>query len=420
MQNNYLPKPELQSKDLKVAFYKIKKFWLILIIFALLALVIFFAFVRRDTKQSNSSNVNSSIPSKQSSKNKDYIRLIATGDTIAHDALNAQAKNSDGSYDYYQFIKPMQPYFDTSDVNFCNQAVPGGGTKFGISGYPVFNSPLEVARDLNNLGCNVINTGTNHTFDRGQDVIDAELNYWDTLPGMLAVAGANRNQKEQDTIRYFSINGVKFAFLSYSTYSNITPPNTYGLNMYEAGKAESQVKDARQNSDIVIVSMRWGTEYSQDINAEQERISQKLSDWGSDIIIGHGPHVLEPVKILESRDGRKTLCWYSLGNFLNAQVPPESLINGLAIMDIDIATKKVKQPSFMPIYMHYEWTAEQKANEDLLKRKNFTLVPLDQSKDLLSRSQNNTTIEAQTRRITNTLNTYTTVSIVSSEAITRR
>jgi len=89
-------------------------------------------------------------------------------------------------------------------------------------------------------------------------------------------------------------------------------------------------------------------------------------------------------------------------------------------MDIDIATKKVKQPSFMPIYMHYEWNAEQKANEDLLKRKNFTLVPLDQSKDLLSRSQNNTTIEAQTRRITNTLNTYTPVSIVSSESITKK
>ena len=69
-------------------------------------------------------------------------------------------------------------------------------------------------------------------------------------------------------------------------------------------------------------------------------------------------------------------------------------------------------------YMHYEWTPEQKANEDLLKRKNFTLVPLDQSKDLLSRSQNNTTIEAQTRRITNRLNTYTPVSIVSSESIT--
>lgn len=93
MQNNYLPKPELQSKDLKVAFYKKKKFWLILIIFGLLALVIFFALGKRDTKQSNSSNVKSSIPSKQSSKNKDHIRLIATGDTIAHDALNAQAKN---------------------------------------------------------------------------------------------------------------------------------------------------------------------------------------------------------------------------------------------------------------------------------------------------------------------------------------
>lgn len=75
----------------------------------------------------------------------DHIRLIATGDTIAHDALNAAAKQADGSYNYYQFMKPMQALFDKSDVRFCNQAVPGGGTQFGIYGYPVFNSPLEVA-----------------------------------------------------------------------------------------------------------------------------------------------------------------------------------------------------------------------------------------------------------------------------------
>ena len=178
---------------------------------------------------------------KQANIQKKYIRILASGDTIAHDALNAQARKTDGSYDYYQFMKPMQPFFDTADIKFCNQAVPGGGEKFGISGYPVFNSPLDVARDLNKLGCNVVNTGTNHTFDRGQAVIDAELNYWDTLPRMLAVAGANRNQSEQDTIRYFTVRGVKFAFLSYSTYTNTPPTTPYGLNGYNVASTHCSI-----------------------------------------------------------------------------------------------------------------------------------------------------------------------------------
>lgn len=350
---------------------------------------------------------------KQANIQKKYIRILASGDTIAHDALNAQARKTDGSYDYYQFMKPMQPFFDIADIKFCNQAVPGGGEKFGISGYPVFNSPLDVARDLNKLGCNVVNTGTNHTFDRGQAVIDAELNYWDTLPRMLAVAGANRIQAEQDNIRYFTVRGVRFAFLSYSTYTNTPPTTPYGLNVYNDAKAESQVRTARLAADIVMVSMRWGTEYSSSINDQQSQISQHLSDWGADIILGHGPHVLQPVKTLKGSDGRQTICWYSLGNFLNAQIPIESLANGLAIMDVDIATKKLKAPEYVPIYMHYEWTADEKTREDLLKRKNFSLVPLDSAASLLKKSQNNTTVETQTIRIQKTLNQFTTVPLIS-------
>ena len=162
-----------------------------------------------------------------------------------------------------------------------------------------------------------------------------------------------------------------------------------------------------------MVSMRWGTEYSSSINDQQSQISQHLSDWGADIILGHGPHVLQPVKILKGSDGRQTICWYSLGNFLNAQIPIESLANGLAIMDVDIATKKLKAPEYVPIYMHYEWTADEKTREDLLKRKNFSLVPLDSAATLLKKSQNNTTVEAQTNRIQKTLNQFTTVPLIS-------
>lgn len=343
------------------------------------------------------------------------IRFIATGDTIAHDALNAAAKKTDDSYDYYQFMKPLQSYFDKADVRFCNQAVPGGGSQFGIKGYPVFNSPLEVAHDMAKLGCNMVNTGTNHTFDMGQAVIDAELNDWDKQPDMLAVAGANRSSEEQNRIRYFEVKGVKFAFLSYSTYSNITPPNTYGLTMFNRTTAQQQVTEARAKSDIVVVSMRWGTEYSPAINNEQLQDSQLLADWGADVVLGHGPHVLQPVKQLTGKDSRQTLVWYSIGNFMNAQIPVEALVSGLAIMDIDIASKKVEPPKYLPIYMHYEWTPDEKAREDLLKRHSFTMVPLDQATSLLAKSQNNTTVDAQTERVQDLLNQFTGVTLVNSK-----
>lgn len=360
------------------------------------------------TPASKTSNQKSGIKSPQN------VRLIATGDTIAHEAINLRAKQADGTYNYYQFMRAMQPFFDKADVRFCNQAVPSGGVQFGISGYPVFNSPLEIVHDMAKLGCNVVNTGTNHTFDKGQGAIGAELGEWDKQGGMLAVAGANRSTAEQQKIRYFSKNGVKFAFLSYSTYSNSTPPNTYGLNMYNEATAKQQVAEARANSDVVLVSMRWGTEYSGSINAQQDKLAQNLADWGADIVLGHGPHVLEPVKQLKTNSGRETLVWYSIGNFLNAQEPIEALTGCIVAIDINVTTKQINSFACMPIYMHYEWTAAQKAADDLLSRKNFQLAPLGQAAGLLAKSQNNTTVSAQTDRISKLLNTYTTVPILSS------
>jgi hypothetical protein len=65
--------------------------------------------------------------------------------------------------------------------------------------------------------------------------------------------------------------------------------------------------------------------------------------------------------------------------------------------------------------MHYEWTADEKAREDLLKRHAFTMVPLDQAADLLARSQNNTTVAAQTQRVQAVLNQFTPVTLVTSK-----
>lgn len=342
------------------------------------------------------------------------IRLIATGDFIFHDAINLRAKKSDGSYDYLQFMTAMQPFFQAADIKFCNQATPIGGAGFGISGYPVFNAPFEAMHDMDKLGCNVINTGTNHTNDKGQAVIDAELNEWDRQPDVLAVAGANRSAAEQRRVRYFTLKGVKFAFLSYSTYSNTANPHTYSLNRFSDQLVQKQMAEARAGADIVVVSMRWGTEYSNTINEEQNRDAQKLADLGADIVLGHGTHTLQPVKQLRGKAGRRTVVWYSLGNFLNAQVEVQGLNNCLAIMDIDTSTKKVTNVSCLPIYMHYEWTAAQKANQDLLARHNFQLIPLDQAAGLLAKSQLNTSVADQTDRIKNTLNKFTAVTVITS------
>lgn len=344
---------------------------------------------------------------------KTRLRLIAAGDMLPHDAINKAAKTADG-YDYLPIMKNFQLYFSKADVRFCVQGVPAGGEEFGISGYPVFNAPLEFTRDMTLLGCNLINTGTNHSNDKGQLLINANLDAWGKQPDILATAGSNRSVEQQQTIRYFEKDGVKFAFLSYVTYNNTKNGTSYGVNMWNEATAAREMATARSQADIVLVSMRWGTEYSPAINSAQSRLGQFLADNGADIVLGHGQHVQGPVKKLPRKDGGETIVWYGIGNFVNAQLEPETLFNGVAVIDIDIAAKKVAELSFLPFYMHYEWTPEQKAREDLLSRKNFMMYTLDQAATPLSRSQNKTTIAEQKKRLQTVLNQSAEVKILEA------
>lgn len=352
-------------------------------------------------------------------KHPDRIRLIATGDIVAHDSVNENAKQGDGSYDYYSMVENFKPIFDASDIRFCNQVTPAGGTEFGITGYPKFNAPTELVRDMGKLGCNTVNMASNHSFDNSQGAISANVAAWQQVPNMLAAAGQNRNQAEHDKVHIFTVKGVKFAFLAYTTYINGDAPaqNNYGVNKYSRDFASKQITEAKQQgADIIIASMRWGTEYSPAINSQQNTEAQYLADQGVRVVLGHGPHVLQPVKELTGAGGKKTYVWYSLGNFLNTQIETEALFNGLGIVDFSIKNKDVTGISYLPLYMHYEWSAADKASENLRARKNLQMYVLDDATAaLLASNQLDTTVEAQRQRITDILNTSAQVPIITKQ-----
>ncbi len=365
------------------------------------------------------SNNNQPTSTQQSDQPTGTVRLIASGDNLTFDSINAAAKKSDGSYDYLPMYAKVKPFFDKPDARLCTESVPTGPTSLGITGYPNFNAPLAFAKGLGDLGCNIVNMGTFHMNDKGQAAIDASVAYWDKQPNMLAFAGANRSADEQNKIRYFSVKRLKFAFLSYTTSSNNASVSPYGVNIYSDALAQKQIAEAHKNAQFIIIGMNWGKEDSNDIAPDQDKIAQTLTDQGVNVIIGVGPHVLQPTKSLTSSDKKhQTFVWYSLGNLLNSQIPVENLIGGIAVMDIDVASQQVKEPKLLPVYMHYEWTAAQKKSQtqaDLLARHDFLLYPLDQATDALFASQQNTTtVQAQTDRVNTIMNKFTPVKVIKS------
>lgn len=395
---------------------------LILIIISMLVVVLvgvgayLLFFKSRPVAQQQNSNNTKVTAVKDTHPNR--IRLLATGDFIAHDSVNTAALQTDGSYNYLPMMKDFLPIFKAADIRFCNDPILNGGVPYGITGYPTFNSPTAFVTDMGKLGCNLVNTASNHSFDKTQGAITASVDAWSTVPNMLAVAGENRTQAEHDTIHYFTVKGVKFAFLAYTTYSNNDAPvqNDFGVNIFSQAFATTQIATAKANgAKVIIASMRWGTEYSMSVNAEQKADAQFLADQGVNLILGHGSHELQPVQELTGANGNKTTVWYSLGNFINTQEPAETLFNGLAVIDFDTKTLQITAMSYLPLYMHYEWTAAQAAADAISTRNSLHMYLLENTtQPLIDAQQLHTTVAIQTARITSTLNTYLTITLVTS------
>ena len=346
-------------------------------------------------------------------KKPKMIRLIVGGDHIPHMPLCRAAKTDDG-YDFTKFYKNIKPHLESADLRFCNLEAPMVGDHIEISGFPKFNAPKQFAEGAADVGFNIFNLANNHMNDHQQYGINETLNLFEKI-GPLAFAGVNRNIEEQQKVCYFNYMGVRFAFVSYTDFSNTSNFDSFALNMLDKDLVSKQLTEARRNADIVLVGVHWGKEYAERINESQKKWSYEFAKLGADVVIGTGPHVLQKVEYLPKSGKGETLVWYSLGNMLSAQVGESNLIGGFGVMDINPKSKKIKLVGFLPTYMHYEWSPEQKANNDLNARHSFQIYPLDQAAGVISKSQNNIVIEEEIMNTQKVLGQCTFVKILSSK-----
>jgi poly-gamma-glutamate synthesis protein (capsule biosynthesis protein) len=71
------------------------------------------------------------------------------------------------------------------------------------------------------------------------------------------------------------------------------------------------VENTRKKADFVVVSIHWGPQWQPMVLDYQSEIAHTLIDHGVDIIMGHGPHVLQGIEVYKKR-----YVFYSLGHFV--------------------------------------------------------------------------------------------------------
>mgnify|MGYP000014396250 CR=1 FL=1 len=261
------------------------------------------------------------------------VSLIAFGDNLIHNTIYTSARTGSG-YDFKPILLDVKEYIQNFDIRFINQETILGGTELGLSTYPAFNTPQEMGDALLDAGFNLISLANNHTLDRGERAVINSVNYWNSQD---VIHSGSVLDPDESQVKIFEKKGIKFAFVAYTYGTNGIPHpdgKTYLANVYSDAKASRDLKYVRDIVDVIIVSMHWGEEYRDYPNEEQIRQARHLSSLGVDIIIGHHPHVIQPVELLENEDGRKTFVMYSLGNFLSDQKGIDRLIGMGVSLDI--------------------------------------------------------------------------------------
>ncbi len=286
------------------------------------------------------------------------ISFLAVGDNLIHPNIYMDAgkrRTETKEYDFLPMYADVASAIASVDFAFINQETVMAGEDYGYSGYPTFNSPQQLGLDLVELGFDIVNIANNHMLDMGTDGLTDTVDFWKSQP--VTLLGADYAPLEPVILEQ---DGVRIAMLSY-TYS------TNGYVLRGDAKVEvpyideeriladiQSVKD--RQTDVIIVSLHWGVENHHTPSEEQIHLAQMLADAGVDVILGHHSHCLQPIEWIEGTGGNKTLCIYSLGNFVSGMAAPLNQVGGMftfSIVSDGTGGVCVDNPLFIPTVFYY-------------------------------------------------------------------
>lgn len=283
------------------------------------------------------------------------VTLVAVGDNLLHNTISWDAELAAGGYDFTPVYQAVKPWVEKADLAFLNEEVPLNGT---VGRYPNLDAPQQAADAAVDCGFDVVNQATNHALDKGMDGLMNTLDAW-SQRGM-PVIGAFRTPEEAAKPCLIERGGLVFGFLGYTYGTNGIPipeGKEYAISLIDQQKIRADLENLRPQSDYLVVSMHWGTEYRADATEEQRQLAQQLADWGADLIIGHHPHVLEPAQWLERAGGGQTFCIYSLGNFVSSQNTRETMVGGmlgLTVVQQKDGSIHTENPGVLPVVTYFE------------------------------------------------------------------
>ena len=157
----------------------------------------------------------------------------------------------------------------------------------------VFSAPPNYVSILKDGGIEAVALENNHVMDHGESGLRETK---ETLEAAGIV------WSDANNMGVYRVKDVSIAMLTYQQYRSMVEELLV--------RVPNDVRNAKLQHDIVIVSFHWGQELDYKPNRNQINLGRATIDAGADLVLGHHSHRINPI---EKYQGRYIV--YSLGNF---------------------------------------------------------------------------------------------------------
>lgn len=224
-----------------------------------------------------------------------------------------------------------------SSMSLNHQVTPANQLTFSVN--PLFLTGILSA------GFTHMSLANNHSYDYGEEGF---RNTKQRISELNIASFGSENSATENSISYIETAQGKVALV--------------GINASD-GKLKNEdalkiMRLAEAKSDIQIAYIHWGIEYDTVHHSVQTKFAKNLIDSGADLIVGHHPHVVQDVDIIDG-----VVVFYSLGNYVFDQYFSQEVQEG-AILVLEFgevpvvhilpvsSQEKLSQPAFMTEKKH--------------------------------------------------------------------
>lgn len=297
-------------------------------------------------------------PERVGSVNDSHVHLLFGGSIYLTQKPYLSGLKSDNTFNYDHLFTHISKYIKNADLSIVEQATPfhiePEGKKFIKNSK---NTPKELGDAIAKAGFNVVLHGSYSAYSHKDAGVINTLRFWKGKHPDVHVLGMSSSLEESEKDCFiYTHEGIKIGIINFSSAVGTTIPakNKYMVNVINYKKVGSIIEKLKEQTDFVIVCMDWGKKTSTVPIKSQLSIAKVLTNYGVDIIVGYRSTSIHPITYLKSRNGNRSLVFWSLGTLVGDTEQKFSNLGALANIVVSKGNGKAYISSYnlIPIVNH--------------------------------------------------------------------